>query len=55
MLEVLNALLVNAFAVSVKHSRHWDKGEPKIQQDQWDQTMKIIEHSKTMIKAEKKT
>lgn len=40
MLEVLNALLVNAFAVSVKHSRHWDKGGPKRQQDRWDQTMK---------------
>ena len=44
-------MLLNAFVVCVTHSRHSDKGEPGIKQDWWDQTRKIIEHSKTMIKA----
>lgn len=51
MLEVLNPLLFNAFVVCVTHSRHSEKGEPGIKQDWWDQTRKIIRHSKTMIKA----
>lgn len=46
-------MLFNAFVVCVKHSRHRDKGEPGIKQNWWDPTMKIIQHSKTMINAKR--